>query len=274
MQSCTTRTVGGDGEDPNSGKGEPISPRLDRMGEAPNEVVMPAPFDERSEFSIAPYAALDEADQENYKYNAHLWDLLDNVTSEVGFKRPGHTQCKILNLACGAGHESYLLSAFFGDGTINSPFCAARVRAVDISEGNMALAVERQNQLLADSDDVKRLAGAVNFESLDATDLRAVMGEDGPYDIVVLRHPQVTADFVNVGQKGVWRTIVANAVAATKGSGYVIATTLSGFEAQFLVSFLQDANAEILVDRAVSHVAEGLKGNKDSWVVVAKPPRG
>lgn len=153
----------------------------------------------------------------------HFWNLLISVIPDLlptvpEFESPPSEPRRILDLACGGMTAAVPLQSYFG-GVTYGQSGAAEYIGVDISSSEYIW-----NQTSRDYPNVQ-------FITADATDLSQQPWAQDPFDVVVIRHPEVFQRF----QKGIaatWFKIFKNAAAQLRIGGLLIVTTHRCFEFQ------------------------------------------
>lgn len=153
---------------------------------------------------------------------------------------------RIISVGCGSGEEAGPISTIFPNSTY---------KGIDMSPAMIELAKETNISIPG------------KFEVADATKKEAF--DDQPWDVVILRNPQVTGGVGIMDEK--WAKIIKNSIEALKKDGIVFITTPSEEERAIIVNYLGQFSEKlkILINQANQHTG-GKRVFRDEFVVVAK----
>lgn len=151
---------------------------------------------------------------------------------------------RILSVGCGCGFEAEPALRIFPN---------AKYKGIDINEESLGLAR-----------DINEDISQAVFEIADATK-KGSFG-DKPWDLVILRNPQVPKE---IDQE--WSEIIKNSIEVLKKDGIIFVTTSSEREKVIISQYLGrfDKNLKIIVNEENQHKTK-FGSFRDDFIIIAK----
>lgn len=134
---------------------------------------------------------------------------------------------RVLSVGCGFGYEAAAIRSIFQNPTY---------LGIDINKGIVGGAKKMNNDL----------PGDFSFEQADARNQEAF--GTTPWDVILLRHPQVLGSVLNPVLENDWQSIIDNSCAALVRGGVVFSTVLSSEERVKVVKTLKRNKMTIITD--------------------------
>lgn len=162
-----------------------------------------------------------------------------------------NSNLKIMSVGCGYGFEADPLLKIFPNATY---------MGIDVDADVIGV--------------IKELSPDLNerclFKIADAREEDAF--DKGPWDIIVLRHPQVLGSTIDPNVKKDWARIMKNCVSAVNKRGVLFVSTDSEMEREQILEYINNQprdKMEIVTNEHNIHPSSK-GGHKDSFVVVGK----
>lgn len=160
---------------------------------------------------------------------------------------------RIISVGCGFGYEAEPLLKTFPNATYTG---------IDIKADR----IDAAREFNAD------LGGKCVFETADAGEKGAF--NKGPWDMVVVRHPQVLGSIGSIRDPNLqedWVSIMENCISALNKGGVLFISTDTGVEREQILEWINTHSNEIKIVTDERNIHPSSKGiHKDSFVIVGK----
>ena len=189
----------------------------------------------------------------------------------AGYNVPRDRAVNLLDLGCGLCEEASILCAFFSSGTPGLPTSKAKLYGVDLAtsaiHGALDYSLEAPPGMLA-------LAPNCEFIVGDATNLSTIKELPPQFDFIFIRHQFIASDKEN--GTDVWGKIFTEALGRLRADSYLMITSFSDQENEWLVERLQKIpGLDLVVNEKNPHSIPLMSTNGrpiggDRWVALAR----